>query len=290
MDKEEAIKATRQGAIAACISGCITTTFFLFFYFTQVESELSMFGDPWILLDIFLIFSCAFGMYKKSRAAGIILFIYFILAKIIIALELQRAPGILFSLIFLYFYGKAIYGAFVYHKLELLEHPDKKPSFRWIYFIATPIASIFLIFATIGMLAMMGVFPHDEVKTWEETPQHQKVELIEKNVVGWNDNVSYFYSDGLFSVLEGGTILTDDRVILYLPDENDELAVYQIYHTDVTDIELIQAGDSITDSVYKIHSYEPDAWIQIALSVEKEGDKKFIEALKAKAIYLKDEI
>lgn len=137
---------------------------------------------------------------------------------------------------------------------------------------------------------MVGVFPHTEVKSWADTAQNHKVTLIENDVVGWNDKVSYFYSDGFFSVLEGGTILTDDRVILYLPDENDELAVYQIYHTDVTNIELIHAGDAITDSIYKIHSYEPNAWIQIALSVEKEGDKKFIEALKAKAIYMQDEI
>ena len=87
-----------------------------------------------------------------------------------------------------------------------------------------------------------------------------------------------------FSVLAGGSILTTDRVILYLPDEDGdkELEVYEIYFNDVAFVGLIEIGDFLNNSVYKINSYEPDAWLQIALSTENKGDVKFIEALRSK--------
>src|SRR5688572_26416200 len=118
MDRTEAIKAMKNGAVAACISGTLTLVFFLIATTSNTEGELKLWNDPWIIVDILLIFACAYGIYKKSRFAAILLFCYFIFAKIVIGLETGKMPGIGLALVFLYFYGKAIQGTFVYHRLE----------------------------------------------------------------------------------------------------------------------------------------------------------------------------
>ena len=57
----------------------------------------------------------------KFLNSNFIIFVYFIIAKIIIGIEMGKMTGFVTSLIFLYFYGKAIQGTFTYHKIEKAE-------------------------------------------------------------------------------------------------------------------------------------------------------------------------
>ena len=134
----------------------------------------------------------------------------------------------------------------------------------------------------IGLLMETGTLPSNKVQAGSEVSQHDKDLLILNSIVSIDDQIEYFYSEGFSSILEGGSILTDDRVILYLPGEDQRLEVYEIYFDDVSSIELLEAGSILSDSIYKIDSYKSDSWLAIALSVENGGDLKFIEALRAK--------
>jgi hypothetical protein len=249
---------------------------------SNAEGEFKLWNDPWIIVDILLIFACAYGIYKKSRFAAILLFCYFIFAKIVIGLETGKMSGIGLALVFLFFYGKAIQGTFVYHRLEKAENPNYKVTPKWVYFTVLPALVIFLLLMGIGLMTMTGVLPSTEVQVGSQILQGDREVLVSNGVVTQDDNIEYFYSYGLSSILEGGSVLTGNRVILYKPDENQQMGVYALYYNEITDVELVTPGSTFEDSVYRINSYTPDAWLQIPLSVENEGDIKFIEALRSK--------
>lgn len=282
MNREEAIKSTKNGAIAACISGVLTLGIVLTAIFSNSSGAISIWNDPSNFIDIAVIFACAYGVYKKSRAAAIILLLYFILSKLIIGIETGKASGIGMAIVFLYFYGKAIQGSFVFHKIEKSENPNYKATPRWVYFTGIPILIIVVGLMGLGLLTMTGTLPSTEVQAGSDVSQRDKDLLISNSILAKGDHIEYFYSGGFSSILEGGSILTDDRVVLYFPDDNKNLEVYEISLDDIASVELIEIGNSMNDSIYKINSHEPDAWLKIALSAENRGDMKFIEALRTK--------
>ena len=78
MNRDQALKATKHGVIAACISGIATLGFASFAIFSNTDGVLSFMNDPTIFVDVVLIFGCAYGIHRKSRFAAILLFTYFI--------------------------------------------------------------------------------------------------------------------------------------------------------------------------------------------------------------------
>jgi len=282
MNREEAIKATKNGAIAACISGSLTLVIVAIAIFSNNDDALALWNDPANFFDIILIFACAYGVYKKSRTAAVVLFIYFIISKILIGIETGKVSGIFMSLVFLYFYGKAIQGAFIYKKIEKTENPNYKPTPKIYYFVGIPLLVIFAAFMGLGIMTMTSAAPSTEVQAGLDVNQIDKDTLISNYIISENDTVEYFYSTGFSSILDGGTVLTQDRVILYMPDENKQIQVYELYFNNISSVKLVETGNFVNDSVYLINSPDPDAWLQIALSAEKRGDVKFIEALREK--------
>ena len=202
--------------------------------------------------------------------------------KIFIGIETGKASGVGVALVFLYFYGKAIQGAFVFHKIEKAENPNYKTTPKWIYYTGIPALIIVVVLMGVGLMTMTGVLPSTEVQVGTQIPLSDRDALISNAIITKDDHIEYFYSGGLTSIMEGGSVLTDDRIIVYLPDENQKIKVYEIYFNDIISIELIEMGNAMNDSIYKINSNKPNAWLQIALSAENKGDVKFIEALRAK--------
>jgi hypothetical protein len=282
MDRDKALRAINNGAIAACISGTLTLAIWLVAIFSNASGTIGLWNDPSVFLDVLLIFSCAYGIYKKSRFAAVVLFCYFILAKIYIGIETGRTSGIVMGLVFLYFYGKAVQGTFVFRKIEKAENPNYKPTSKLLYYIGVPLLVIFVVLMGIGLMTMTSILPSTEVQPGNKMIQSDRNLLIANAIITSDDHIEYFYSDGLTSILESGSVLTDDRVIRYFPDENQKIVVYEIYFNDIASVELIEMGNFMNDSIYKINSYESDAWLQLALSTEKRGDIKFIEALREK--------
>lgn len=127
MDKEKAIKAIKIGAATACFSGILNFAVALYALQSNATGLLGYWNDPWILIDVILVFILAFWIYKKSRTAAILFFIYFIFAKIYMAIDIGQMPGAV-SILLLYLQGKAIQGTFVFHGIEKQENPNYKPA------------------------------------------------------------------------------------------------------------------------------------------------------------------
>lgn len=282
MNRDEAIKAIRNGAIAACISAGFTLVFVLYAVFSNSSGTLQIFNDPTNFFDILLVFGCAFGVYKKSRFAAILLFVYFIVCKIIIGIELGKVTGIGIGLIFLYFYGKAIQGTFSFHKIEKTENPNFKKTSKWAYIAGIPAVIIFFTLLGFGLMTVIGFVPSTEVQSGDKMLKKDKEILISNEIINSDDNVLFFYSGGFTSILEGGNILTDNRVIRYIIDENQELQIYEIHFDDIASVEQIENGDFLNDAIYMVNSQQPDTWLRLSLSTENQGDALFIKALKSK--------
>lgn len=281
MNKEEALQATKTGAIAACISGTITLAVSVFAIWNNSSGALELWNDPEIFLDILLIFFLAYGIYKKSLTAAVVMFIYFIFAKIFIVIGTGQVQGIVLGLVFLYFFGKAVQGAFVLQKIEKVENPDSKVKPKWITFLK--ITGIFIFFSLIGIggLTMTGTLPPTEVLSGNDLSEDYKETLINSDIINQGDYIQYFYSAGFSRIEEIGSILTSDRVIMYFEDENEDIAVYELYFEDITDVELFEEGNFFNPSVYRVHASSRDTYLTLWLSMENRGDIKFIEALRS---------
>jgi hypothetical protein len=69
------------------------------------------------LFDVALIFGLAFGIYKKSRTSAVAMLIYFVASKIVLSIESGVLPGIVLSVVFVYFSWQGVSGTFAYHRL-----------------------------------------------------------------------------------------------------------------------------------------------------------------------------
>lgn len=281
MNKEEALQATKTGAIVACISGTLTLAVSLFAIWNNSSGRLELWNDPVIFLDILLIFFLAYGIYKKSLTAAVVMFIYFIFARIFVVIETGQVTGIVLGLVFLYFFGKAAQGAFVLQKIGKAESPDNKVKPKWITFLKITGIFIFFLLIGIGGLTMTGTLTPTEVLSGNDLSEDYKETLINSDIINQGDYIQYFYSDGFSRIEETGSILTSDRVIMYFEDENEDIAVYELYFADITDVELFEEGNFFNPSVYRVYGGSRDAYLTLWLSTESRGDIKFIEALRS---------
>ena len=128
MNIEQSLKHIRNGWIIALIAGFITL---IFNYVSisqnfQTSDIFGFYNDPFIIFDIVLVFSMAFGIYKKSRICALIMLLHYLLSKLVMinyGINFFDLSGII-SLVFIYFYVQAVRGTITYHKL--IKNDEKK--------------------------------------------------------------------------------------------------------------------------------------------------------------------
>lgn len=119
VDVPEAIlKKIKNGFTAAMISGALTLLVTLY---AIASSKMPGFS-AWNLVDVALIFGLGFGIYKKSRTCALLMFVYFVVSKIIMK---NNASGFFVAMIFLYFYAMCVLGTFQYHEHIKKHAPGK---------------------------------------------------------------------------------------------------------------------------------------------------------------------
>ncbi len=145
---------------------------------------------------------------------------------------------------------------------------------KWIKFLLIPVLSVlyFLFF-----LSLAGVIPDTKVIDGDDLSYKNKNKLINQKIINKNDQILFFYSEGLFSILEGGQLITQDKLIAYGKNEDDIFEIWEMKLENIEDIEIIEKG-SLFDSEYKVigNNQSKYEYINIYLSTEGGGDKKFI--------------
>lgn len=110
------LKSIKNGGIAAMISAAITSVFAVIGVFSNSSDPvLQYLLDPWFSVDAFLILILGIFIFKKSRVASTMMFIYFIVSKIMIWKEVGTPNNFFISLLFLYFYFMAMRGTYLWH-------------------------------------------------------------------------------------------------------------------------------------------------------------------------------
>jgi hypothetical protein len=281
MSKEQAVKATRNGAYAAFIAAAFTLLLLAVALSAgATEGLLGLFNDASIFFDVLVMALCGIGMLRKSRAAAITALVYALVSRLYLTLETGEVSGIGVSLIFFYFYGKAIQGAYVFHRIERAENPDYRPSRKWAYWLGVPVGALFALLMVAGLLTMTGVLPPTVVQSGEELAGAYRTELVDIGIIDADEEIMFFYSDAAASIADAGNVLTDRRVIRYFVDEGGELVIYELFLDEIGSVRLEEPGDFLGDSVYRIASHDGEAWFQLALSTEAGGDAKFADAIR----------
>ena len=155
-------------------------------------------------------------------------------------------------------------------------------SFRWTKYFFIPLISVmFLLAACYALLLETGQIPDTEVVSGFDLNEKVKARLINNNIISKTDEISYFYSEAIWSHIQAGQLLTQDRVISYQTDENGILEVWDMKYANIESIELLEPGSSINDSVYKLigNSQANYEYISFVLSTDEGGDITFIEEI-----------
>ncbi len=280
MTRDEAIKATFNAAIAAWVSAAFTTVVVAVAVFRNSAGDFAYWNDPLAVIDFVVLAGLAFGVYRKSRALAIVLLLYFIAAKIIMVVDTGKIPGIAISLIFVYFFAKGIIGAFAFHRIEREGNPTYRPTSRARACAIGAASFLTVTLITIALLSTLGVTPSYRVEAGDEISTATVRTLTDSGVITADEDLLFAYPHGAFSVLDGGNLLTDTRVILYYREQDGSVVAYSIPLDEVTDVQLVEQGGSFSDSVYIVGTADPDNWIQLVLSTERNGDEKFVHAIR----------
>ena len=129
---EKILKKIKGGWIAAIITGSVTIIFMMIAIITGAMGNLF---SLWTLIDVVLVFALAFGIFKKSRTASTIMFVYFVWCKIWLVSQMETPPSPIMSLVFLYFYLQAMIGTYQYHKIKKTPNQELQPT------VKTPVES-----------------------------------------------------------------------------------------------------------------------------------------------------
>lgn len=110
---EEITSPIKHGWIAALVSLVLTLGVTVMYVLKPVE------GAPfnvWGFVDVGLIAVLAFGIYKRSRTAATIMFVYFVISKILIMMETGQPTGLVMGLLFTIFYFRAMTATWRYQR------------------------------------------------------------------------------------------------------------------------------------------------------------------------------
>lgn len=280
MDREDALKAMRRGAIAAVVSATVTAGAMVLARAGSGDGLLGYFADPWMILDVGLMLALAWGVHRRSRTAAVLLLLTFVAARIILALDTGRFPFPLLSLLLIWFFARAIQGAVVWHRLQRQADAGHRPGWAWPVLLGAPVAVLVGLGLTFSVMSWNGSLLPGRVQDGTELAAPVRDQLRALGLVESDERVAWFYAHGLRSVGAGGNLLTDRRVVAWWPGQDGELEHYAIALADLRYVELEQPGGVLEPAVYRIGSENPEDWLTLVLATEKGGDRRFIEAIR----------
>jgi hypothetical protein len=131
-----------------------------------------------------------------------------------------------------------------------------------------------------GFLIETGYAPSDRVQTHEEIGDKHMQVLLDEGIIGKDEHIQHFYSEGLLSVRGGGSVLTDRRVITY-QEWDDEVQIFDLTFDEVVSIEKTQEGTALDYAVYVVSGAGEDNYVELWLPHDYGDADRFMNALQA---------
>ncbi|MFQ5609718.1 MAG: hypothetical protein ACE5F8_05550 [Woeseiaceae bacterium] len=133
-----------------------------------------------------------------------------------------------------------------------------------------------------GFMMESGAVPSDRVQTHDEIGEKHMAVLLEEGIIARDERIEFFYSEGLVSVREGGSIVSDRRVMGWSAWDEDELYITEIASNDIQSVELIQEGNTFNYAVYAVTGSNADDYVELWLPHEYGDAERFVAAIEAK--------
>ncbi len=127
-------------------------------------------------------------------------------------------------------------------------------------------------------LAVLGTFaPPAHVLRDGEIPWSYEETLVDAGVLEPGEDVRFFYSAGLFSILDDGNLLTDSRVVSYWT-ESEQLHLYSAAYPEIREHRVEYSESYLDDSVVTISTRDGLEFVLI-LSPDYGRDREFVQDL-----------
>lgn len=277
MDKTTVAKAIRHAVIAACISAALTVVVVLV-AMNGNSPRLEYYADPSFFLDVAIIALLAYGVHRRSRVAAVFLFAYFVASKIIVALDTGRGGSVVVSLLFAWFFARAVYATFVHHRQLREEDPAYRPNWKLATALGVPLALLLAFSITYTVLTHRGVLLPAKVLRGSEIRADDLV-LLRQHVLEADETVEFFFPHGFADLMESGNLLTNRRVILYYM-EDGELVTYALPLDSVVAVAQEKPGGLLDNAEYRIEGRDEDSWLVLSLSTESGRHEAFVDAIR----------
>lgn len=146
------------------------------------------------------------------------------------------------------------------------------PSNLIAYLVGGPLL-VFAVMSSIGFLPSTMVVTGDRL--WDRDVAY----LRDAKILGPDEEISYFYSGGIWSIEEDGQFISDEYVTSYYQDPNTgEMYFDFARYSDIKDIDVVWAKTLLDSTVVEITAAD-DHQFELWLSSEAGGDKRFVEAM-----------
>ena len=137
--------------------------------------------------------------------------------------------------------------------------------------------SVLTLFSDVMTDAEMGlkVYSGDEL-TEEHLSSLRSAELIKPT-----DEIQYFYSDILGTVNESGQFVTQDRLVSFMTNDDDDLVVFELPLEQIDRVEVVRPADEQNDGEYKILGSDDAEYefVTVFLPSYDGGERKFLGTL-----------
>jgi hypothetical protein len=233
-------KHIRNAWIAGCISASIT---FLVSVGSIISPDIAASTgiDAWSIVDALLVAGLSFGIYHESRFCALGLLVYFVIAKIIMAIDADNFKIVAQGLIFIYFFFRGTVAAFQLWKYKVETGLVRVPDRRRLYYVTASIVGVLMI-ALIAIFVVAALGPEDAVVPGKQLKARYVRELQGLHLLDKNEELTYFYSDAFYSIRKGLYFFTDKKVVLYNEDWGSASII--VPYGAITSIELIDGPEA----------------------------------------------
>jgi len=130
------------------------------------------------------------------------------------------------------------------------------------------------------VLSAIGFLPSTAVITQDEMWARDIAYLRDHEILGPDENIAYFFSEGIWSIAEGGQFFSDQFVTSYSQDvDTGEIYLDYVEFSRISDIDVVWS-ESWMDMTIVTVTTDDDYQFTLWLSAEEGGDKKFVKQMK----------
>ncbi|PJZ64904.1 hypothetical protein CH371_15480 [Leptospira wolffii] len=205
-----------------------------------VEPLRSIGMDPWSLVDAALMAAVSYGTLRKNYLAAFGQVALALLTRIILLIEGTRSIGVViggFVFIALYLIGAiSAYNLHRYNREKRAEAgiPEERKSVG--FYILSVFGSLFILgFLFLVWVGVVG--PEIEVVSGNMLKSKYLDFVKEKNLIGKNEKIIYWYSDAFIDFKESFSFFTDKKLVIYQAELAENPAIVVPY-SKIEDMEL----------------------------------------------------